>query len=117
MRNTAGNKNRQNPPPQVSKQVEISMDDFVDVPAEDLSFVSQEPEQEAAAQDTTAPTVTVEGETKGGRNILITRTRDGRFFTISYEGGGVVAPELDGIFTSHENAAWAITAYKQRKGL
>lgn len=67
--------------------------------------------------NTNAPTTTVVGQTKGGRDIKISRTKDGRFFTISFEGGGVVPPELDGIFTNYNNAAWAVDAYKQRKGL
>lgn len=141
MRNMAGNKNRNNKPQtekeEVSPDLQASLDDFMDqLPGLDEQETESAPvevepetvpdvvEEEAEAPpvakpkvNTNAPTVTVVGQTKGGRDIKISRTKDGRFFSISFEGGGVVPPELDGLFTNYANAEWAVNTYKQRKGL
>jgi len=67
--------------------------------------------------DLASPNKVEVGETKNGRTLVVERTRCGRFFTIKIKEGGELAQDLSGIFTSYENAQWALTQYKQRKNI
>lgn len=137
MRNTAGNKKKAEPIEQPKQpeadprqqSIEDFLSEFEDSPGEGSPADAQEPAvdtfqeqvedkvEEPTADESESPSTSLEGQTKGGRDIIISRTRDGRFFEIKFNGGGELAPELQGLFTSFNNAQWAVNLYKQRKGL
>ena len=68
------------------------------------------------ADDKQAPESVAVDKTKGLKDILIERTKDGRFFTIRFDTGGELPHELQGIFTSFVNANNAVKDYMARKG-
>lgn len=64
-----------------------------------------------------APESVAVAETKNDKQILVERTKDGRFFTIRFDTGGELPVELRGIFTSFHLCTAAIDDYLARKGL
>lgn len=65
----------------------------------------------ASVVDKTAPNSVKVAETRYGKDIKISRCKNGRLFQIDVAGGGTKPPELDGHFTRYADAEDAVKRY------